>query len=366
MKEILYLKIYNRLKTDITSGASAPGSKLMGIRELAEHFGTSHKTISRSLECLEKDGLVRITQGQGIFVREKSSWRQDPGIIRELGIILNDMTIPFNVKLSSILEQRASESGYRMVIRSTGYEPGKQKTAITELTEAGAAGLVIVPAAAEEAPVVYGNDSMPPAIFAGEFSPSTSFTGHYIAVDSYSGFYSAVTMLNEAGHELIGYIGASSRKESEPGYLACRDALAGRRRGYRENYFVSAGGYEAGHGSSAMKELLLNEEFPTAVVCFSDTLAAGAVKACREAGLQVPGDISILGSGDQEIATLIDPPLTTLKPPVELTGLLTIHLLDDLINRRIPDGETIKIRLDMELITRGSVSGTVNGEEGWT
>lgn len=363
MKEILYLKIYNRLKNDIFEGRYAPGTKLMGIRELSVHFETSHKTISRALERLEQDGLVRITQGQGIFVLEKSRWKDRPAETRELGLVLNDMTIPFNVQFSSILEQRSAQSGYRLVIRSAGYSREQQQECVRTLVSSGVDGLIIVPSPAG---IACGSSEAPeqvPIIYAGEFSPPPDFPGHYTVVDNYSGFFHAAALLADAGHDNIAYIGAGNTITDEPGYRACRDALYARRRPWDEAFFVSAGGYKAEHGGRAMEDLLLNGEYPTAVICFSDTLAAGALQICRERGIRVPEDISIIGSGDQDMAALLDPPLTTLKAPAELMGFLTIELLDDLIHRRLKDPDPIRVRLDMKLVHRGSVASAAGGFE---
>ncbi len=365
MKEILYLKIYNQLKKEIIEGYHPPGSKLMGIRELSSHFGTSLKTISRALDCLEKDELVKITQGQGIFVREKARWKDSPDLSRGIGIVLNDITIPFNVRLLSVLEDRSAGRGYHITVRSAGYQAEKQREATSELIEAGIQGLIIVPSGPDIIKSNSGESAGLPVIYVGEFSPSTDFSGHYVAVDSYSGFFHAVNFLAATGHEVIGYIGSSDRTDSEPGYLACRDALAGRRKAYIEDYFVSAGGYDIEHGENAMRELLLNEENPTAVLCSSDTLAAGALRTCREVGIEVPRDISIIGCGNQDIASMIEPTLTTLRTPAELTAHITMGLMDDLIHRRIPADERIAVRLDTELIVRASAPGPSNTDLEW-
>jgi DNA-binding LacI/PurR family transcriptional regulator len=355
VKEILYLKIYDRLKKDIFEGCHPPGTKLMGIREMSDHFDTSHKTISRALERLEQDGLVRITQGQGIFVLEKTRWKDRPAESRELGLVLNDMTIPFNVQFSSILEQRAAQLGYRLVIRSAGYSRTQQQEIVHTLASAGVSGLIIVPSPAEETSWPAGKTEGLPVIHAGEFSPPADFPGHYAVVDNYTGFFHAATLLADAGHENIAYIGGGNTIKREPGYRACRDALFARRRPLDEAFFVSAGGYKAEHGARAMEDLLTDGEYPTAVLCFSDTLAAGALRTCREQGIRVPEDISIIGSGDEDMAALLDPPLTTLKAPAELMGFLTIELLDDLIHRRLKGTDAIRVRLDMKLVNRGSV-----------
>ncbi|MBN2049097.1 MAG: GntR family transcriptional regulator [Spirochaetales bacterium] len=371
MADILYLKIYRELKENILNGRFAPGEKLMGLRELAVHFHASHKTISRALDYLVQEGFIRVTQGQGIFIQEKSRWKNEPPPSGELGLILNDMSIPFNVRFSSILERRAADSGYRLIIRSSDYDRHRQEKDILDLPASGVQGLIVVPSPGDSSSEAFLKEVRIPVIYTGEFLPSLDFPGHYAVVDSYAGFYHAADMLASSGHEAIGYIGIGPDLEAEPGCQACRDVLASRKHPFDESFFVSAGGYDAEEGFKAMNELLLNEQYPTAVLCFSDTLAAGALKACRQADLRVPDDISLIGAGDQDIAQLVDPPLTTLRSPAELMGQLTIGLLDDLIRRRISDEITIRIRLDMELLQRGSVSaveeteGNENSKSRW-
>lgn len=327
----------------------------MGIRELAAHYGTSVKTVSRALEQLEQDGMIRVTQGQGIFVEERRFWRDGGTSAGELGLILNDMTIPFNIRLSNILERRAADRGYRLIIRSSGYDPERQESLVKDFTTSDARGIIIVPSPGSS---IQFDSSL---LYVGEFAPSPLFAGHYAVVDTYSGFYNAAMFLADGGHEAIGYIGATEDIETEPGYRAIQDVLSARHRACMEAFFVSAGGYDADCGFRAMNEIFLNEQYPTAVICFSDTLAAGAMKACRQAGIRVPGHINLIGSGNLDFASLLEPPLTTLKTPAELLGLLTINVLDDLINGRLPANEKISIRLDMELILRDSTTPLGDG-----
>ena len=65
----------------------------------------------------------------------------------------------------------------------------------------------------------------------------------------------------------------------------------------------------------------------TAIICASDPIALGAVRAVRRAGLRVPDDVSIVGFDDSALMNCIDPPLTTVRQPIEPMGRMIIELL---------------------------------------
>jgi DNA-binding LacI/PurR family transcriptional regulator len=91
-------------------------------------------------------------------------------------------------------------------------------------------------------------------------------------------------------------------------------------------------------------------EPPTAVFCASDTQALGALKAVKERGLQVPGDVAILGFDDLEIADYIG--LSTIRQHLEESGRLAVELLlSRLENRTRP---IQKVRLTLEVVERAT------------
>jgi DNA-binding LacI/PurR family transcriptional regulator len=73
---------------------------------------------------------------------------------------------------------------------------------------------------------------------------------------------------------------------------------------------------------------------PTAVVAMSDQLAFGAIRAARALGLAVPGDLSVVGFDDVAGAAASEPPLTTVRQPLEERGRLAGTLILDLLHGR--------------------------------
>jgi DNA-binding LacI/PurR family transcriptional regulator len=110
---------------------------------------------------------------------------------------------------------------------------------------------------------------------------------------------------------------------------------------------------EAGQAATAR---LLGEGV-TAVICASDPLALGAVRAVRRAGLTVPGDVSVVGFDDSALMNSTDPPLTTVRQPIEPMGRMVIEMLvTQLAGTKVAAEEYL---FEPELVVRGSTGRAV-------
>jgi DNA-binding LacI/PurR family transcriptional regulator len=106
-------------------------------------------------------------------------------------------------------------------------------------------------------------------------------------------------------------------------------------------------------GARAAASTLINEGV-TAIVCASDVLALGAIRAVRRLGLRVPEDVSVVGFDDSAFMTCTDPPLTTVRQPIEAMGQAAVDLLVSLM-----DGGgllTDELLFEPELVVRGSTA----------
>ncbi|SDK72804.1 LacI family DNA-binding transcriptional regulator [Nonomuraea jiangxiensis] len=108
----------------------------------------------------------------------------------------------------------------------------------------------------------------------------------------------------------------------------------------------------AEHGHRAAGELLDLPEPPTALVAFNDKMAVGALWAAAERGLRVPGDLSVAGFDDIDVATATSPPLTTVRQPLAEMGRMGVTLLMRLLGRHTL--EALHVSLGTELVVRGS------------
>lgn len=148
----------------------------------------------------------------------------------------------------------------------------------------------------------------------------------------------------DAGHRRLAFIqnaeGDPASEEREAGF---RQALTERRIPVNRRWIVRAGSGEIGDGFRAAQALLDAADRPTAVICFNDRVAVGAIVAAREAGLRVPADLSVVGyDDDEELAAHYPPGLTTVALPhldlgrVAVSTLLeSIKLGEPLVSRQV-------------------------------
>jgi len=122
-------------------------------------------------------------------------------------------------------------------------------------------------------------------------------------------------------------------------------------------YYIQEGDWSEWSGQRAMKALLEASPPPQAVFVASDSMAIGALKAIRAAGLRVPDDIALVGFDDIPLASAVEPPLTTVRQPIDRLGYLAASTLIDLLQANPATNESIgahHIVLPTELVVRAS------------
>jgi LacI family transcriptional regulator len=100
-------------------------------------------------------------------------------------------------------------------------------------------------------------------------------------------------------------------------------------------------------GYRAACELLDRPDRPTALVGFNDKIAVGALRAARERGLRVPGDLSVVGFDDTTISEATEPQLTTVRQPLAELGRMAVTMLIRMINRHDLDARHVELTCDL-------------------
>ncbi len=182
-----------------------------------------------------------------------------------------------------------------------------------------------------------------------------------VRIDNYRGGYLAADYLLSLGHKDMTFInGPENHKDSydrERGFLSrlLESGFRFDRNNIVYSDFTNEGGY------AAAKELLTNAgRRPTAIFCSNDYMASGAMTAVSEAGLKVPGDMSLMGYDDTDIARCIYPGLTTMRSAVKELGFMAAERVLELVDRRGNNPEELtalgEIVLEPTLVKRGSTA----------
>ncbi|WP_269810741.1 LacI family DNA-binding transcriptional regulator [Kineosporia rhizophila] len=170
----------------------------------------------------------------------------------------------------------------------------------------------------------------------------------FVDVDNRGGARAAVELLLRTRRRIAMIAGPSdlpAARDRLNGYLEAL-AAAGRLP------LVAAGDFTPRGGMNAMRLLLDQAPGLDAVFAASDPMAMGAMTALHQAGRQIPGDVAVIGFDDVTAAVFADPPLTTVRQPVERLGALAAELLfEQVVSGSGPADDQI---LDTELVIRSS------------
>jgi alanine racemase len=191
---------------------------------------------------------------------------------------------------------------------------------------------------------------------------STALADHdSIEVDDAGGARAAAEHVIALGHRDILIIGV---EPPLPSRTMDVESVTGRRlSGYREAFAaigveipderIVVGPASIAGGIAALNGVWEDGLRPTAVLAMSDAMAIGAMRALRDMRLTIPGDVSVVGFDDIDLAQHVDPPLTTVHQPIRRKGEAAVRLLLTVVQRR-DMAKPEHRRLETRLIVRGS------------
>jgi LacI family transcriptional regulator len=187
-----------------------------------------------------------------------------------------------------------------------------------------------------------------PFVMAGR--PEQSSRVSFVNADNVVGAYAAVSHLIQLGYQDIAHVSGplntTAGLDRRQGYV---NALTDRGRNCNPNLIIEGDFTETG-GYIAMQQLLSQK--PDAVFVASDTMAFGALRALRQAGLSVPDDIAIVGFDDLLTSATSDPPLTTVRQPILRVGTQVVETLIDILDNGLEPAR--RIVMPTELVIRSS------------
>jgi LacI family transcriptional regulator len=163
----------------------------------------------------------------------------------------------------------------------------------------------------------------------------------------------AINHLVRQGHRRVGMI--TGRLD----IVAGQDRLQGYRQALEargipvDERLIAEGDFTEDGGMAAMQALLPLK--PTAVFVASDTMAVGAMRVLRIAGLSVPQDVAVVGFDDTSVASSSEPALTTVRQPIERLGAMAVDVLVSILENSSAEDATVhRILIPTELVVRAS------------
>ena len=266
------------------------------------------------------------------------------GIPTGVGNLFTDPYFPLLIQGVSLA---CNAFGYSVMLWLA--EPEYERTTIGQILYSGLVDGVIISSMLTDDPLIERlAESKRPFVTVGRHP--TNDKVNYIDVDNRAGANQAVSYLLRIGRKRIATItGPQNMIAGQDRYQGYLDAL--RERGISTSLdLVAEGDFTDAGGAVAMRRILSHR--PDAVFVASDAMAFAAMRIVKEAGLRIPEDIAIVGFDDIPAAALSNPPLTTVRQPIQRTGSVAAETLIDLIEH--PDPQIRRVLLPTELVIRSS------------
>jgi LacI family transcriptional regulator len=268
-----------------------------------------------------------------------------------IGLVIPDTANPFYGEVARAVEEVSFKQGYTVVLGHSSHLPERELRYAQVLRSKQVDGVIFHPETPDLAPIHFLERAGIATVILERSVPGY----HCLVADDYCGGYIATRHLLDLGHRKIGcFIRAGDPTSSVARVEGYRAALAETGIQPDESFIVeSEFGYAA--GEAAARRLLKFPERPTAIITHNDIIAIGAMKAFAEAGLSVPGDVSLVGFDDIALASYVQPPLTTVFYPKQQMGRAAAELLLEMLTRgevSPPKVTTLAVRL----IVRGSTA----------
>jgi len=338
------------------SGASAGRARLSDI---ARQAGVSEATVSRVLN--DKPGVSPDTR-QAVLTALDVLGYERPERLRKrsvglVGLVVPELDNPIFPLFAQIIESSLAQHGFTPVLCTQTYGGITEDEYVELLLDRQVAGIVFVSglhADTNADPNRYRKlVSRPlPIVLINGFL--TNVEAPFVSCDDRAAGQLAVRHLATLGHRRIGLISGPSRylpvQRKLAGYRAAMHEVVGVRTESELDDLIELSLFGVEGGDAAASRLL--DRGVTAIVCGSDLMALGAIRAARARGLSVPGDVSIVGYDDSALMGFTDPPLTTVRQPVRAMSIAAVRaLIDEISGDPAPHSEYM---FRPELVVRSS------------
>jgi len=325
------------------------------IRDVAERAGVGVGTVSRVLN--DHPSVRESTRQRVLQAIEELHYTPNPlarrlslGKTLTIAVIVPFFTRPSFVERLRGIEYVLADSEYDLILFNVETTARRDEYFHTVPRRERIDGLLIISLSPRDAEVAHFLQAGVPTVLVDARHPQLN----RVVIDDVNGGYMATQHLISLGHRRIGYV--SDQLENPFNFVSSRDRYEGYRQALAEAGIRFRPDYhrQGPHGREKARtmalELLQLPEPPTAIFAASDTQAIGVLEACRDMGLRVPEDISVIGYDDIEVAEYLA--LTTIRQPLFASGVEGVELLLNSIAQTSDTSQ--QITLPVNLVVRAT------------
>jgi LacI family transcriptional regulator len=330
------------------------------IRDVAKQAGVAPITVSRVINdsgyVSEKTrarveaAIADLGYVPNVLARSLRSRRTNT-----LALILSDISNPFWTTVSRGVEDAASDADFNVIFCNTDESEVEQEKYLRVLLQKQVDGIVLVPASSVLAPIQFVQSQDTPIVVLDRLIPNAQVDT--VRCDSEGGAHRLIRLLLSLGHRRIAVLSGPQEVST------AEDRVAGYLRALSEAgldidpALICYGQYSLESGYAMTQQMLTVTPRPSGLFAGNNFIAIGALRALRDAGLQVPEDVAMVGFDDLPEDLVVDPSLTVAAQPAYEMGRRATELLLARVSGEA-SAECQDVVLPIEIIIRSS-SGQV-------
>jgi len=353
-----YQVIIDDIKSKILSGEYEIFEKIPTEFALQEKYNVSRHTVRKAILKLSNEGFLRSEKGSGTYVSNDYQSRTGNSSNKTIGVIttyISDYIFPSIIRG---IEERLKEQNYSLLLASTNNDVDQEKKALEMMLSYGVDGLIVEPTKSN----LYNPNIAYYLSFKEQDIPFIMINAYYeeldvpyLCLDDVESSYLATNELTSKGHKQIGLI---SKKDDLQGKFRMKGyikALGEAKLPFHPEFVFSYDTESKPDLYNNLKDFLAEyKDMLTAIVCYNDEVGLVIANICREMGISIPEELSIIGQDNSYIAKNANIRLTTLTHPQEKMGrdaaewiIKKLQGNQNLLNEyyyqpKLIEGETIK------------------------
>lgn len=326
------------------------------ILDVAKLSGQSKTTVSRVINnhpyvSDKKRELVLKAMEELGYIPNPSARRMRGQLTTTLGVIVPRIVNPFFSYLLNSIEQSAYNNGYQVVMGQSN-EDKEKELAFLNLLKTKQVDGIIMTSIENDWEIIEPYTKYGPILLCNDYINQDK--APMIRLDQTKGAYLGAKHLVEKGHVKIAYctgglfdVDGKGKDRNQGFQKALKEA------GVKINpKWIFVDQHTIEDGKQVLKQLNVMEDRPTAIFTGSDEIAAGIIMEAKEQGLNIPGDLAVVGFDDQPIAEIMDPKITTIRQPVDKMGQKSVEVMIEMLEN--PEHRVKSYQLPIDLIIRQS------------
>lgn len=325
------------------------------MREVARRAGVSPATVSRVLNKThsispQTEQRVLDVVRQLNYYKNVHARRLSTGQSNLFGLVISEITNPYFPEIIRGFQAAAWDRGFDVLLLNTEYHQARTESVMRKLIESDVRGVAFMTSSVNKGTTADLIAAGIGVVFCNLGPPERLISN--ISIDYQRGISQAIEHVVALGHQRAAVIAGPGDNRTA---ITIKQALVTGLNERKMNPFpVIDCNYRIDSGALAVRTILSQPEIPTVIFCGNDLIAMGAMNALEEEGVQVPGDVSVVGIDDISFAFLARPPLTTISVPRERLGIVAFEALEKILKLKRRKGAGYY--LETELVVRRSTA----------